>query len=232
MLTVSCDTSTKFLNIVISNNTGVIASARRESRFDQAQTIFPLMQQMLTDCRLTPSDINAFAVGIGPGSFTGVRVGVVTFKAMAFSLDKPLAGIISLDLIARVAKDTGKLICVIVDAKKDNIYAALYCRRHDQIMKIKGYFLGKITDWLDNIKGEVVFTGDGLFQYQSMIKKQKKIKPYFLHEEYWYPNTAALYELAKESFDKKQNQDAARVLPFYLYPDDCTVSYKKTDNRP
>jgi tRNA threonylcarbamoyladenosine biosynthesis protein TsaB len=190
-------------------------------------SILPAMDQVLDSAGIEFSQLDGFAIALGPGSFTSLRVGLSTVKAFGMATGKPVVGIPSLDIIARgVSLGDCDQICVLNDARRGKVYAALY----DANGRQGGFLLTSLDEVLKKLKGVTLFVGDALGIYRKDIEKAYH-KCLFSDEKFWYPQAKVMAALAFERFEKKQYDDIASLLPLYLYPQDCQVSKVKKNGR-
>lgn len=187
-----------------------------------SDSIMPAIGGILKKAGLTIADLDGFAVGLGPGSFTSLRVGLATVKGLAFATGKPVAGVPSLDVLALNGAGDGQ-ICVVCDAKRNLVYACLY-QKKGAVLRRKGkYLLTDIGNVLKQVKGDVTFVGDGIPLFRAVIEKTAGIKPHFAGEKQMYPQAKCLAALAMERFEAKEYDAAGSLVPLYLYPQDCQV---------
>ncbi len=250
MYFLSFETSTKIFSLALNKDEQVLRFRNLKSALVLEDSILPAMDKMLGLAGVKFSQVDGFAIGLGPGSFTSLRVGLSTVKAFAMSTGKPVVGIPTLDIIAsgichsRARSSYRTLavargnpfshydeICVIADARRDKVYACLYGPKG----RTSDYLLTSLEDVLDKVHGRTLFTGDGLSLYRKDIeeayqkyasKKSSTCKCFFADEKYWHPQARVMAALAYERFRKKQYDDAAGLLPLYLYPQDCQVTPK------
>ncbi len=119
------DTSSKLCSVCILENTNLIKKMELNNGLTHSETLMPLIKNLLEECNLSLKDVDLLVSDIGPGSFTGIRIGVATCKAFSDSLNIPCVGISSLEVLAYNIKNDG-LICSVIDCKNDNCYFALY----------------------------------------------------------------------------------------------------------
>lgn len=166
------DTSSPLNSIGIIDGDRILADFSWEAKGDTLQRIIQLIDSVLTKEGMAVSDIEGLAVGIGPGSWTGVRIGVTVSKILAYATNKPICGISSLDSLAFQAKDNPTLICPVIDAGKDAIYSAFY-RSHDGIAsRVSEYYSGDIKGLLDMIREPSLFLGNEVRPYRQIITEK------------------------------------------------------------
>lgn len=167
-------------------------------------------------------DIDYFACGLGPGSFTGIRVGIAAIKAMSWLANKPVVGICSLDILAANAKDTDKPIIPAVDAKRNLIYTAIFKRKNGQLKRMKSYMLLNEEQLIAITPPQSIIFADALELYKEKLMRNLK-EPVFLDKDYWYPKAHNIIELALSRIKEKKWSSALSIKPIYLYPKECQI---------
>jgi tRNA threonylcarbamoyladenosine biosynthesis protein TsaB len=227
MYILSIDTSTKTLSLAVSQGAEVLRSRNIKLARPLSSSIMPGIKKILADTKVPLDQIGGFAVGLGPGSFTSLRVGLSTVKAMAYALSKPVVGIPSLDILASNVQGTCPQVCVLCDARRNLVYACVYDKSETELKRKSEYLLVDIGEVLKKIKGEVIFTGDGVELYKNEIKSAKGIVPRFTDKKNVSPQARDLALLAWPRFKEGQNDHVDTLVPLYLYPDHCQI--KKQD---
>ncbi len=217
------DTSTKFLCIGFFDNLKIFEYRLNLGR-SQSCFLLPSIERILKSLGVKPYQIDYFAVGLGPGSFTGIRIGLSTIKGLAITLKKKVLGMSSLDIIAynAIPKDNYKFICPVVDAKRGLIYTSLYRKQGDTIRKLKPYKLIPLSELVKMVPGETVFLGDALRLYKKTLMLRVK-RARFLDEEFHYPKATNIIKIALERIKSRGLVDAKILKPIYLYPKECQV---------
>ena len=216
------DTSSKHFSLAVAKNGKALYSRGIFLKKVLSDSIMPAIQGILKKSGLTLAKLDGFAVGLGPGSFTSLRVGLATVKGLAFALKKPVVGIPSLDVLALNLAGDGQ-ICVVCDAKRNMVYACLYQKKGNELKRKSKYLLADIKDVLKRIKGEVTFVGDGVPLFRETIEKAAGIKARFANEKQMYPRAKHLATLALKRFEAKDYDAPETLVPLYLYPEDCQV---------
>lgn len=120
------DTSAKAASVALSENGKLISEFYLDSGFTHSETVLPMAKAVLDAARITPSDVDLFAVNCGPGSFTGLRIGIAAVKALGMSLEKPCAAVSTLEALAYNMQSTGGIICAAMDARCNQVYTAFF----------------------------------------------------------------------------------------------------------
>ncbi|MBM3251655.1 MAG: tRNA (adenosine(37)-N6)-threonylcarbamoyltransferase complex dimerization subunit type 1 TsaB [Candidatus Omnitrophica bacterium] len=223
MKILAIDTSSNNLSIAISDDKGRVFEKNIYSEKKLSSLIIPSINLMLKKTKTSLRSLDALAVGLGPGSFTGLRIGVATIKALALGAAKPVIGIPSLDILARNVKADNLQICPLLDAKRDRVYTCFYQNRNKHFKKLNDYLLIEIKDFFKKIKTRTVFLGDGLNIYKDLIKDKLGRKAYFAEDKLWRVRAGNLVILAKERIKNKKFDNPDKIVPLYLYPKECQI---------
>jgi tRNA threonylcarbamoyladenosine biosynthesis protein TsaB len=169
-------------------------------------------------------EVDYFACGIGPGSFTGLRIGLAAVKGLAFGAKRPVIGIPSLDILAQntLPLKTDKTVIPVIDAKRNLLYCGFYKIQGGVLKKIKPYLLLPPEGLCRQIKSPAVFLGDALAVHQEAIAKRVKYAE-FLDKDYWRLRAGNIINLALERIRRKEITDYFSVKAAYLYPKECQV---------
>jgi len=146
MKLLAIDTSTNYLNLAVTDGDRVIAKFHKKADMSHSSLLIPMIDKVLKKARLKLKDIDGFSISIGPGSFTGLRIGVTTVKGLAYAMKKPIVTVPTLDAIADNAKEFAGLVCPVLDAKKNKVYACLYRSDGEKLKRASKYLLLGITD--------------------------------------------------------------------------------------
>lgn len=214
------ETSTAVLSVALSENGTVVASRECHEPRLQASLTAPLVKEVLDSKGLAVRDCDAICVGKGPGSYTGLRVGVSTAKGLAFGAGLPLIAIGSLDILAQAAIDGNHTVIPMIDARRMEVYTAVFSPAGEQLTPVEAKIIGQdsFADYLE--KGPVLFIGDGALKCKDVITH-----PNACFVEAW-PLAANMAPLAEAAYNEKRFEDLAYFEPFYLKDFVATVSRK------
>lgn len=214
------DTSTKYLSLSITKNKQILAQYNKESGTRHSRIIISVINRLFNKAKIPKGKIDCFAVGLGPGSFTGLRISVSLVKALALSLNKKVVGISSLDIIAKnVIKDGA--ISVILDARRGNLYTAFYENKNSVLRRKSPYLLISFEEWVKRINKKTYVLGDGIVVCAKELPRNHNIVA--LEDKFWYPDSRNLNFLAYEKIKLSGFDSADKILPIYLYPKECQV---------
>ncbi|MBQ9314007.1 MAG: tRNA (adenosine(37)-N6)-threonylcarbamoyltransferase complex dimerization subunit type 1 TsaB [Clostridia bacterium] len=166
-----------------------------------SETLLPLVDELLKFSNISLNDIDAFACCVGPGSFTGIRIGIATMKGFALSLNKPTISVSTLEGLAYNVPTFDGLVCSILDAKNNNVYSALY-KLDTAPQMIGDYLTNSIDSLIEEIKKhdeKVLFVGDGAISYHDMLQNELNERAFFAP---YYFNGQSAVSIAKAAFDK------------------------------
>lgn len=217
------DTSTKQYSLAVAVKGALKAYKNVKADKVLSDTIMVNIDKVLSKAGVALAGLDGFAVGLGPGSFTSLRVGLSTVKALAFATKKPVVGVSSLDALAMAVKDKDAAVCTVMDARRGLVYACHYRKKNNVLERDADYQLVDIGKYLKGLKAPGIFVGDALDLYRDSILQSKKCLR-LEDGESAFPQARYLLPLALERFRKGQFDDAARLVPIYLYPEDCQVT--------
>ncbi len=235
MLVLGVDTSTEFLTVSVINGDKIFADYNAIGRLSHSALLVPMIKKALIKAKKRLKDIGLFAVGTGPGSFTGLRVGVATMRVFSIALNKPIIGVPTLDAIAYNALGSDPnhrslhkegltpLICPILDAKKNQVYACIYGIDGDKLIRKSGYLLEPVERLLKRLNGRVIFLGDGIHIYREKLSAKKTLKAEFIDAKSWFPKARVIAKLGLEMSSGGKHDDPYDLEPLYLYARDCNV---------
>jgi tRNA threonylcarbamoyl adenosine modification protein YeaZ len=232
MKILAVDTSTKHLSLAVTDGDHVLATHNVRPKKDLSLTITFDIEHALKKANLTLHDLDGFVVGLGPGSFTSLRVGLSMMKAFIMVTEKSVVGVSSLDVIAmNITAHKPTQICVMNDARRNLLYSAIYEKKDTGLTRKSEYLLKPIDEILVLLKDEVVFVGDGIPLYKDHILAQalkwgNRYSPRFETDKHWLPYAKELARLGYQRFLRGESDKVDTLAPLYLYPEDCQVHRK------
>ncbi|MBL7170665.1 MAG: tRNA (adenosine(37)-N6)-threonylcarbamoyltransferase complex dimerization subunit type 1 TsaB [Candidatus Omnitrophica bacterium] len=208
------ETATQFAGVGIvgaAENTEFIISSR-----EKGEGIMVFIDRALKELNLELKDIDMLAVGIGPGFYTGVRIGLSIMKGLAMAAKKPLVGISTLDTIACNFSGRREKIVTLLNAYGGEVYGAVY----QPPKRCGNYFIGPIEDFVAPRKwdgnSKVIFAGTGIEIYRKKIEEILGKRAIFSFQKNWIPHPVSLAKLAMERFKRGRLLNPDRILPLYL----------------
>lgn len=231
------DTCTETLDAgLLGDEVGI--RLREQAPRRQLTRLIPMIGEILEKQNLNISDIDLIAVTNGPGSFTGIRLGLATVKTLAQVNNIPLAPVNTLDALACGAEGDG-LVIPIMDARKNEVFYALYEKKGERIARISRYRKANVDDLIDAFNNKEQYsefseaydlartpplvTGSVFFRYRKKIDESVNVKYRLSPEETWTPNSLIIARIGKEMADQGKVIDYMQLEPKYM---------RKSDARP
>ncbi len=196
MLVLAIDTSTNAGSVALfDDKKGLVGEEFLNVKRNHSDTIMKAIDNLLVNAKVDIDEINKIGVATGPGSFTGIRVGVSIAKGFVFGQEKEIVGYNTLDLIANNVTFTDKYIMPLIDARKGRAYYSLYKYENGSIVRVEEYQDGSLEEFLHDYKNkEVIFVGDGSQSYRELIKEIMGEKAYIVSNANAYPKASVLAE--------------------------------------
>ena len=212
------DTSTAIGSVGLLVNQELIAEHTLDVTQTHSSRLMPVIKTILEWGGLNIRDIDAFAVATGPGSFTGIRIAVATAKSICYAVKKPILAISTLEAIAYNLRYANQLICPILDARRDQVYTAIFqggrnlIRRTEDLCVPLAEILNRLDDIGDN---PVAFAGDGLHRYSEDIRRRLN-EPVLVTSTFHVPRGINIAYLGAERFRSKHVDDYFSITPNYV----------------
>lgn len=221
MKILAIDTSTKFLSLAVADEEKILAKLHEHSKMKHSALLMPAVETLLEKCGLKIKDMDAIALSIGPGSFTGLRIGVAACKAMNLALGIPIVALPTLDVIAYNFIDRKeRVLCPVIDAKKNKIYTCLYNAKEGKLHRLTDYMLTDMNKIIAKIKSPALFFGDALMLYGEECRNNKYIR---ISREDWFPKAEVAARLGIVKAKKKKIENAEKLVPMYMHSQYCQV---------
>jgi tRNA threonylcarbamoyladenosine biosynthesis protein TsaB len=216
MTVLAIDTSNQALGVALLNEDKIIGEYITNMKKNHSIRIMPAIQMLMKDCERTPKDLSKIVVAKGPGSYTGLRIGVTIAKTMAWSLHLPLVGISSLEVLAAGAgRYFDGVVTPIFDARRGQVYTGLYHFQNEQLEAIQNDQLVMIAEWaekLKSIKKQILFIGSDLAIHRPTIEEILGSQALFAEMTENNPRPSELALLGKN----KPGEDIHSFVPNYI----------------
>lgn len=227
MLVLGIETSTPVSSVAIGSDQGIVASALLGRGKSHEEFIVPGIRFILAQAEIELRQLAGIAVGVGPGLFTGMRVGVATAKTMAQAQRIPIVGIPSLDLLAYSVRHTTRLICACVDARRGEVFSAFYRQVPGGVQRLSEYVAWAPERLAAEVQGrsqEVLFVGNGALLYKE---KLTAARAEFASAAQAFPTAAALVELALPRFIREDTDPLLELEPLYVRKTDAEIAWER-----
>ncbi|MDP2830781.1 MAG: tRNA (adenosine(37)-N6)-threonylcarbamoyltransferase complex dimerization subunit type 1 TsaB [Candidatus Omnitrophota bacterium] len=187
-----------------------------------SELLVPVIQRVICALGLKIADFDYFACGLGPGSFTGMRIGLATIKGLSVVSNKPVVGISTLDILAMNAPVKDRLIVTALDAKRSLIYCSAYRYERGSLKRKSAYALLSLEELVKKFPHKAVILGDAAALYGDALLTRIK-NAAILDKDYWIVQAHNLMSLALAKIKAKQFSSVLTVKPIYLYSKECQI---------
>jgi tRNA threonylcarbamoyladenosine biosynthesis protein TsaB len=221
------DTSTSCGSLGVIDDDEVVAEYALLRDETHSTRLVPAIQALLKEARLDLDEIDGMAVSLGPGSFTGLRVGLSAVKGLALAAERPVVGVPTLDALASNLPFTPYVICPLLDARKGEVYTALYKDGEGgEVKQLTPYQVLSPLDLLEKIPlQETIFLGDGVEVYRELIEKRLGVKALFAPPHLRFLRGSTVAEIGLQRFKKGEKDDTSSLVPIYVRPSDAEIKW-------
>lgn len=233
MYILAADTATQSCSVAITSGERLIAEMNLQRRQTHSRHLLEMIHRIIVFSGLRLSDIDGFAINRGPGSFTGIRIGVSCIKGLAYALDKPVAGISSLETLATQAMASisasvpGQQICPVLDARKQEVYIGLFKYNGNRLIQKQKEGVCRPEQIGSFVKGPCFFIGEGSLVYKELIRKLLGNTSTFALSFQNYINARTLAYLALQRFRDNKTDNLATLTPSYIRKSDAELKFIK-----
>ncbi len=232
---IAIETSTTFASAAAVKDGRLLAEASVYVPQGHCENLLPMLEALLSGAGLGLDGARAFAVSLGPGSFTALRIGLSTVKALALASGKPLVGVGTLDAVAFNAAGLCSHVCPIIDARRGEVFFSLFrdesggqerlldygAERPDDAVALISSFMASAPE------GKVIFLGDGVEACRGSIEHQLGARAIFAPQHLGTPRASAVGVLALKLLERGRVDDVAAVEPIYVRRSDAEIRRKK-----
>jgi len=216
MRILSIDTATSVTGAAIVDENELLAVSCLNVGKTHSQRFLPMVYAMLEGAELRLDDVDALAVTVGPGSFTGLRIGIATAKALCHVLNKPVAPVLTLDALAYQGRGLADWICPVLDARKNEVYCALYDGAGERIQAPDALAPDALAAQLAVRPGKILFLGDGAVPSQEILQNALGERYQLMPPEKRLFMADAAARLGLEKILAGEGVSAEALEPFYL----------------
>ncbi|WP_439129925.1 tRNA (adenosine(37)-N6)-threonylcarbamoyltransferase complex dimerization subunit type 1 TsaB [Polaribacter sp.] len=206
------ETATKNCSVSLAEN-GIIISIKElnNGNYSHAEVLHPFINDILKETNINSTKLDAIAVSKGPGSYTGLRIGVSASKGLCFALNKPLISIDTLTSLSHAISIESGYIVPLLDARRMEVYAAVFDQQNQKVRDIKAEIISD-TSFLEYLNdNKVYFLGDGAAKCKPIITHKNAV---FIEDK--FPSAKQMAQLSYTKYKKNDIEDVAYFEPFYL----------------
>lgn len=219
MKLLALDTSSIVATVALIDEGKIIGEIIINHKKNHSKRLMPLIQQLLNEVEVSIEDVDAYGVCIGPGSFTGIRIGLSTAKALAQVENKPLVGISTLEGLAFNLPYSRGIICPILDAQREQIYTGLYKWEGDQMFSIMDDQAIAVEDWIEELKKRsenIHLIGDAIPKFASKLKENLGERVSIAPVTARMPRASSIANLALQKILGGEESNYKSVIPHYI----------------
>ena len=230
VIVLAIETSTPQTTVALGSERGTIASTLLSAGRSRHELVVPAVQQVLEWSETDIGQVGGIAVGIGPGLFTGLRVGIPAATTLAQVLQVPIIGLSSLDVLASSVRYTSRGICSVIDARRKEVFYCRYRSVPDGVTRVSEFRVAPpdhLAAELEAEREEVLLVGDGAIRYRHELEGAGPHVE-FAGPSLGYPHADELVELSIPRFLREEHDRVADVVPLYLRKSDAEIAW---DNR-
>lgn len=222
-LILNIETSTKNCSVSIARD-GKILSLKEinTGAYSHAEMLHPMILETLEENNLTIKDLSAIAVGKGPGSYTGLRIGVSAAKGLCFTHNIPLFAINSLEILARACPSNNGVIIPMIDARRMEVYSAIFDHNYQFVRETEAEIITQDSFLTQLNKGPVYFLGDGVEKCKEILSNKNA---FFIQGK--FPSAKEMAHISYNKYKDNDMEDVAYFEPFYLKDFIATKEKKK-----
>jgi len=231
MLILGIETATQQVSVAIGGHEGVLGLFEVCRGRRHAETLTPAIEFVCRQADVQLGEIGAIAVDIGPGLFTGMRVGLATGKVMAQALRVPMIGISSLDLLAFPLRHSGRAVAAIIDARKGEVFYACYRPVPGGVQRIGEPRVGSVDDVVADLMArnhDLLCVGDGALRYHDEIAAEVRCD--FAEQFLSHPSAAPLVQLAHARALREEWVNPREIQPLYLRAPDAQINWSTRES--
>lgn len=218
MKILALDTSTMMASCAVMDEARILGEYSLSQEMSHSERLVPMIDEMLAGLNLKIKDIDLYGVAIGPGSFTGLRIGVATVKAFAHMFDKPIIGVPTIEALA-FNLPYNEVVVPMIDARRNRVYTGIYSWEDGNLNTIMDADALEIDELLKTLKGNydnIVVNGDGSTLYREKIEEVLKEKVKFSTRGLNYCKASSIGELALIKYNNGIIDDYYTLIPDYL----------------
>lgn len=223
MRILAIDSATPVAGAALLHNGILLKEEFTNFKKTHSETLMPMIDRVLKECECTLADLDALAVTIGPGSFTGLRIGLALVKGLALSTGLPVVGINTLEVIAHNLYYTEALICPLLNARKGEVYCGFYQinERPQAVAEMSASSPGEFTEQALSLMeklgcSKIILLGDGYLPYQETFQERLRDKMLVAPSHLLLPRASALAHLAADRVTRGEFEDVINLCPVYI----------------
>lgn len=224
MIILAVDTSGLGCSVAVTDKTELIADVNLRKNETHSKHLMGVIQDVLRISGLEMDAIDLFAVSHGPGSFTGLRIGMSTIKGLSMATGKPILGVSSLDALAYAVHYPDCRLCAMIDARKDEVFTASYILENGTLEKTSEENLIGHGALCVGLQEQTVFFGSGAARYRDIITQRMGPNAIIAPEAFHHVYGENVAILGYDAFENKKNENWSEIAPSYIRKSDAEIN--------
>ncbi|AEG59024.1 tRNA (adenosine(37)-N6)-threonylcarbamoyltransferase complex dimerization subunit type 1 TsaB [Desulforamulus ruminis] len=234
MFVLGIEAATPVAGVAVVEKGRIMAERLVNNRRTHSVNLLPMIKAVIEESGITPAQINGIAVSSGPGSFTGLRIGMTTAKTLALVWQVPIIGVSTLEALALPLAARGQVVCPILNARKNEVYAAIYKGTADRPQLLLGPLAVSIKELAHGLEawaGAVTFLGDGVPEFKEQLLQLLGERALFAPQSALLPRGGAVAELGYLELARHGGMTPLALTPEYIRPSEAEVKLSAQCNK-
>ncbi len=227
MYILGIETSTKTGSVAVLSEKGVVAQYSLNIEVTHSERLMATVDRVLADTGIVISQLDGFAVATGPGSFTGLRIGLSTVKGLAITVDRPVAAVPTLLALAWNVPYPAHPVCPMLDARKNEVYAAFYVYDGSTLRQTVPEAAIPLSQLGSKITGKTIFTGEAAYIHRAEIERLLSDQAIIAPRAVVLPSAASVAELGLEMINSGRYSDPDNLVPLYIRRPEAELAWEK-----
>jgi len=223
MIILGIETATMTGGLALMNDGKLISEYTLNMKTTHSSRLMPALDWMLKDAMLDKKQINGIAISIGPGSFTGLRIGLATAKGLVMALEIPMVGVPTLDALAHNVPYPAHQVCAILDARKKEVYSAFYRHENNIFVRKSDYQVISPNELIKHIQEKTIFIGDAIDIYGDLLQEKLGELALFVPSAQRLPRASVIANIGLAKLKAGEYLDLASSEPIYIRPSDAEI---------
>ena len=233
MILLAIESSSLVASIAIMSDDTLLGEYTTNFKKTHSQTLLPMMNELVQMTGISMADVDAIVISGGPGSFTGLRIGAATAKGLGLALEKPLVNVPTVDAIAYNLYGTDKLICPMMDARRNQTYTGIYEFVDDEfkiVVEQCAISVDELIDKINELGREVIFLGDGVPVFKDSLDEKLNVTHSYAPAHMNRQRAGAVAVLGGKYYAGGKYETAAEHEPNYLRQSQAEREAKEKNN--
>lgn len=211
---------------LVDHEKGLLAEFNINSTASHSERLLPAIDRIFQETGKTLEECDGICISLGPGSFTGLRIGLATAKGLAFAADKPMVGVSTLETLANGVPMVRIPICPVIDARKKEVFTAIYEWHKSDLKRLVPEMAIPPRKLIEKISHPTLLIGNGLIPYRDLFKKALQEKALFLSDAFNFPRASVLAYSGMKKFMNKEYSLPEDLAPVYIRPSEAELNWK------